>query len=125
MNGALVVLAASMHAALILFLIVGGPLSVRLPGVARPHLVAALATGAVFLAGWDCPLTVMEDHFRAAAGWASHDSGFVERYLVEPVRPGGITPAIQAVIVVVWVVPSVAGHLLRRHPMGWWSARGR
>lgn len=120
MNETLVVLVACTHAALIAFLIIGGPLSIRRPRWARPHLIAAAVTGAVFLSGMDCPLTVVEDHFRAAAGWTTYESGFVERYLVEPLRPAGLTLAIQIALVAVWTVPTVIGHTLRcRRVVGW------
>ena len=101
------------HLALVVLLVVGGPLGVRRPALARFHLVAAGATTAVFLAGMDCPLTVWEKDARLAAGWASYDGGFLERYLVRPWHPAGMTWWIAAGILAVWLLPSVAGHGLR------------
>ena len=63
MNGLLAWTMAGAHLALIAFLITGAWFT----GLRKAHLVAALATAAVFLVGADCPLTVWENHFRAAA----------------------------------------------------------
>lgn len=103
------------HLTLMIFLIGGGPLGVHRPWVARVHLAAAAATGAVFLLGADCPLTTWEKQARSAAGWPGYRGGFIEHYLVRPLHPSGITTAITVLIVAAWVVPSIAGHAVRRH----------
>lgn len=58
----------------------------------------------------------MENHFRAADRRPVIE-GFVEHYLVRPIYPDGMTPALQALVLAAWVVPTVVGygHLLRRH----------
>lgn len=101
------------HLALVVLLIVGGPLGVRRPRLARLHLAAAAATTAVFLAGMDCPLTVWEKQARVAAGWGSYDGGFLDHYLVRPWHPSGMTWWIVLGILAIWLVPSVVGHAVR------------
>jgi hypothetical protein len=112
--------AALAHLALIAWLVVGGPVAACRPSLARWHLAAVVPTGAVFLAGADCPLTVWEKACREAAGWAVYEGGFLEHYVVRvrPVHHGGMSPAVQVAIVVAWVLPTLAGH-------GWLLARGR
>ncbi|HYF46435.1 MAG TPA: DUF2784 family protein, partial [Acidimicrobiales bacterium] len=80
MNGLLAWTMAAAHLSLIVFLVIGA----WFPRLRRAHLVAALATAAVFLLGADCPLTVWENHFRDAAGWGTYDEGFVAHYLWRP-----------------------------------------
>ncbi|MGI8756175.1 MAG: DUF2784 domain-containing protein [Acidimicrobiales bacterium] len=108
------------HVSLIVFLIVGAPLGITRPLVARLHLVAAVATGTVFALGADCPFTVWEKSARSAAGWPVYRGGFVEHYLVQPVYGGGMTPLVTTMIMAAWLVPSLVGHGIRlrrrRHP---------
>ena len=103
------------HAALVVFLIAGSWLTVRWPRVLKAHLVAIAATGAVFLAGADCPLTVWENHFRAAAGWSTYDGGFIAHHLVAPITGSEVlSPAVQVLLVASWTVPTALGYAARR-----------
>jgi len=109
-NGALAGTMALAHLALIVWLVVGGPLSLRWRRLGPLHLLAVAPTAAVFLAGADCPLTVWEKHFREAAGWPSYRGGFIENYLVEPWHSGGISPLVSVAVAATWIVPTVVGH---------------
>ena len=113
MNGVMAWAMALAHLSLILFLVTGAWFSLRWPAVRRWHLVAIATTGAVFLAGADCPLTVWENHFRDAAGWSTYGNGFVVHYLVEPLT--GITrldTTGQALVLAAWLVPTLVGYLV-------------
>src|SRR5690242_5515656 len=99
MNGLLACTMALAHLSLIVFLIVGA----WRPVWRRLHLVAVGATATVFLLGADCPLTVWENHFRAAAGWDSYGDGFVAHYLWRPAP---------VLVVAAWLVPTVLAYLL-------------
>ncbi len=113
MNGFLAWLMAGAHLLLIVFLITGAWLARRHPALRPVHLAAIMATAAVFLAGADCPLTVWENHFRAAAGWDAYGEGFVVHYLIEPLTGvGRLGPAAQALVVAAWVVPTIVGYLV-------------
>lgn len=109
MNHALAILMAVTHGLFILFLVSGALLARRWPGWVRPHLAAVAATAAVFLAGADCPLTTWENHFRAADGRPVIE-GFVEHYIISPFHPGGMTLALQALVLSAWVVPTAVGY---------------
>jgi hypothetical protein len=99
MNGLLAWTMALAHLSLIAFLITGAWFT----GLRKAHLVAALATAAVFLVGADCPLTVWENHFRAAAGWDTYGEGFVAHYLWRPAP---------ALVIAAWMVPTAFAYLL-------------
>ena len=98
MNGLLAWTMAASHLGLIVFLVVGA----WWPTLRWHHLVAAVATATVFLLGADCPLTVWENHFRAAAGWDTYGEGFVAHYLWRPAP---------TLVIAAWVVPTVLGYV--------------
>ena len=99
MNGLLAWTMAFSHLSLIVFLIVGA----WFPRLRPPHLMAVGATATVFLLGADCPLTVWENHFRAAAGWDTYGEGFVGHYLWRPAP---------VVVVAAWLVPTAVAYLV-------------
>ena len=111
MNGLLAWTMALSHLSLIVFLIVGA----WFPRLRPLHLVAVGATATVFLAGADCPLTVWENHFRAAAGWDTYGEGFVAHYLWRP-APG--------LVVAAWLVPTVLGYVVVRGMNSYRQASG-
>jgi Na+/glutamate symporter len=106
---------AMSHLALIVVLILGGPISVRRPWFVRVHVPAAIATAAVFVMGADCPLTVWEKSFLRRAGETPYEGGFIEHHLVEPITGGGMTPAVSAVILASWLVPTVIAYTMHVH----------
>jgi hypothetical protein len=108
MNGLLAWTMAAAHLALIVFLIVGAWFTRRWPGVRAVHLGAIAATAVVFLAGADCPLTVWENHFRAAAGWDTYGDGFVVHHLLDPLL--GVTRPSPVAVVAAWLVPTLVGY---------------
>lgn len=76
-----------LHAAFILFALLGGLLILRKRWMAWIHLPVLLWAALVNLAGWTCPLTPLENVFRASAGQAGYEGGFVEHYIVPLVYP--------------------------------------
>jgi hypothetical protein len=99
-------LAALVHLAFIVFLVVGGPLAVRWPRVVPFHLAALGATIAVNLTGSECPLTAIEQQALAWSGRVPYDGGFISHYLVEPIRPAGIDATVNLVMVLLLCVPT-------------------
>ena len=84
-----------LHLAFVLFVLLGGLLVYRWPRWAWLH-VPAFAWGAVIeFNGWICPLTPLEQRFRAAAGEGGYSGGFVEHYLLPMLYPEGLTREIQ------------------------------
>ena len=100
------------HLAFIAFVVAGGFAALRWPKVAWAH-VPCLAWGALIeFAGWICPLTPLENRLRLAGGEAGYAGGFVERYLLPVVYPGGLTREIQ-----LWLGASVL--VLNAVAYGW------
>jgi hypothetical protein len=84
-----------LHLAFVLFALLGGLLVYRWPRWAWLH-VPAFAWGAVIeFNDWICPLTPLEQRFRAAAGEGGYSGGFVEHYLLPMLYPEGLTREIQ------------------------------
>jgi hypothetical protein len=46
-------------------------------------------------AGWICPLTPLENHFRQRASAQGYQGGFVDHYLVPLIYPEGLTLSLQ------------------------------
>jgi hypothetical protein len=105
------------HFTFIVLLIVGAPLALLWSWMPKVHVPAALATGAIFVAGADCPLTTWQKACIRRAGKQPYSGGFIEHYLVHPITGGGITSSVKAVILLTWVVPTVVGYslVLKRH----------
>jgi hypothetical protein len=82
------------HVAFVVFVVVGGFLVLRWPWVAWLHVPAAVWGSLIEFAHWVCPLTYVENAFRARAGEAGY-TGFIQHYLLRALYPNGLTPAIQ------------------------------
>jgi hypothetical protein len=105
------------HAAYVVFVVVGGFLAWRWRTVAWWHVPAAAWGVAVELAGWSCPLTPLENALRARAGGAGYHGGFIEHYVEPLLYPVGLTVPHQIVLgCFALAVNLVAyGVLVRRH----------
>ena len=105
-----------LHGAFIVFVVFGGWLAWRWRWVAWLHVPCAAWGTMVELAGWVCPLTPLENTFRARAGEAGYRGGFIEHYVVPAIYPAGLTRAQQIVLgAVVLAINVVAyGLLIRR-----------
>jgi hypothetical protein len=111
-------LALLLHLAFILFVVGGGLAVPRHPRLAWLHLPAAVWGVAVEVAGWFCPLTDLENHWRALAGQAGYAGSFIDRYLTALIYPDGLSrPAQIGLGLTVLVVNLLAyGRLLRKKP---------
>jgi hypothetical protein len=84
-----------LHLAFILFVLFGALAVLRWPRLALLHVPAAAWGAAVELWHLYCPLTLLENDLRWAAGEAGYAGGFVEHYLIPLIYPAGLTPQIQ------------------------------
>jgi hypothetical protein len=110
-----------LHFAFVLFVVFGGLFALRWPRAAWIHLPAALwGAGIEFLQGI-CPLTPLENHLRRLGGEAGYSGGFVERYVLPVLYPGGLTREVQLVLggLVILVNVVVYAAVWRR-----WRGRG-
>jgi hypothetical protein len=89
---------ALLHAAFVVFVILGGFLVLRWPRVAWFHVPAAIWGVLIEYAGWICPLTPIENAFRERAGQAGYSGGFIEHYVLGALYPAGLTREIQWVL---------------------------
>jgi len=48
--------------------------------------------------GWICPLTPLENSFRARGGEAGYSGGFIEHYIQPLLYPAGLTRSTQVVL---------------------------
>lgn len=91
-------LAVLAHALFVLFVLFGGLAVLRRPRLAWLHLPAAIWGGAVELAGWICPLTYLENHFRQLGGSAGYSGDFIRHYLEPVLYPPGLTEQGQTIM---------------------------
>jgi len=104
------------HAAFVLFAVLGGFLAWRWRAVALLHVPCALWGIAIEYAGWICPLTPLENALRERAGLEGYHGGFVEHYVIPALYPAGLARPTQALLgTLVLMVNLVAyGVLIRR-----------
>jgi hypothetical protein len=115
-SGLLADLVLALHAAFVVFALLGGLLVLRWPRVAWLHLPAAAWGGIVELAGWVCPLTPLENALRVAAGGEGYRAGFLEHYLEPLLYPSALTRGVQVALGLALLATNVAVYavVLRR-----------
>lgn len=120
-------LVAATHLLVILAVLAGGLLAWRWRGLLWVHVPLALTVAAVNLSGAECPLTALELALREQGGRPGYPGGFIEHYLVTPVHPAGITPAVQVGIYVAVLAPNLLAYarLLARSGTGRWALSSR
>lgn len=104
------------HFVFVLFVVLGGLLVLRWPGVAYLHIPAAVYGAAIEFAGWICPLTPLEQWLRRQAGEAAYSGGFIEHYILPLLYPSALTREIQLLLgfLVIAVNLAIYGYVLRR-----------
>jgi len=101
-----------LHAAFILFVVLGGLLVLWRRTVAWLHIPAAAWGILIEFKGWICPLTYLENDLRQAAGGSGYAGGFVDHYLAPLVYPEALTPEIQVLLGVAALLVNVAVYAL-------------
>jgi hypothetical protein len=86
------------HLAFIVFVMLGGLLLLKWPRLIYLHLPAVVWGILVELRGWLCPLTPLEQHYRALAGETGYSGGFVQHYLLPLIYPAGLTRDVQTLL---------------------------
>jgi hypothetical protein len=86
------------HALFVVFVVTGGFLALRWRHAPWLHLPLAAWGAWVELGNRVCPLTPLENHFRARAGEHGYEGGFLEHYLLGILYPEGLTREIQLVL---------------------------
>jgi Protein of Unknown function (DUF2784) len=90
------------------------------PNWAWIHVPIVAWSSVVNLAGWTCPLTPLENRFRATAGGTGYEGGFIQHYIGPLVYPGGMPRRLElvaGVVIVLW-------NALLYACIYWWPGRG-
>lgn len=101
---------AVVHAAAVVLMLTGALVALRLPRVLLVHAPLSAAILGVALAGADCPLTTLEAALREQAGGPGLRGGFLGHYVLGPLGVEVASPATQACIVAVAVLPNALGY---------------
>ncbi|HNV88926.1 MAG TPA: DUF2784 domain-containing protein [Methylotenera sp.] len=97
-----------LHLAFILFVLLGGAMTIWLRWIPFIHLPAAVWGFFVELTGRVCPLTYLENYFRIKAGQSGYTESFIEHYLLDIIYPSGLTREIQLALAGVVIVVNIA-----------------
>ncbi|MGA9572365.1 MAG: DUF2784 domain-containing protein [Lysobacterales bacterium] len=87
-----------LHAAFILFVVLGGLLVLWRRRLAWLHIPAAAWGILIEFRGWICPLTYLENDLRRAAGGSGYDGGFIDHYLAPLIYPAALTHGTQVML---------------------------
>ena len=96
------------HLIFILFVISGGLLVLRNKRWSIIHLPAALWAAAIEFKGWICPLTPLENWFRAKGGNSIYQGDFIERYLLPIIYPANLTRELQIIFGLSVIIINIA-----------------
>lgn len=108
------------HAAFVVFVMLGGLLVLRWPRLAWIHLPVVAWGAGIEFAGAICPLTPLENHWRALAGEQGYSGGFVEHYVFAMLYPEGLTRNVQLALALLVLVVNATVYTLiwRRRSRG-------
>jgi len=87
-----------LHAAFILFVVLGGLLVLWRRRLVWLHVPAAAWGILIEFRGWICPLTFVENDLRLAAGGSGYAGGFIDHYLAPLVYPAALTHVTQLML---------------------------
>ena len=103
-------LVAVVHALAVVLMVTGALVALRRPRFLLVHTPVAAAILAVHLAGAPCPLTELELALRERAGGTAYTGGFLGHHVFAPLGLDVGSPAVQAGIYTVALVPNVLGY---------------
>ena len=87
-----------LHGLFILSVVFGGFLVLKWRKLIWAHLPVVIWGALVEFAGWICPLTPWENHFRMKAGEAVYEGDFIGEYILPLIYPEELTRGIQIVL---------------------------
>ena len=96
-------LAVTLHFGFLVFLVVGGLVSLRWRWALWLHIAAAAWGAAIVAVGQPCPLTSLERWATVRAGGPTYDTGFMDRYVEGVIYPGSLTGVVRALVAIVVV----------------------
>jgi hypothetical protein len=104
------------HLGFVVFVVLGGLLVMKWPGLIWFHLAAVFWGIAIELSGWICPLTPLENWLRHKGGEENYQFDFVAHYLLPMLYPQGLTRRSQIVLgaLVLVVNGAIYGWVLKK-----------
>jgi hypothetical protein len=84
--------------AFVLFAVLGGFLAFKWRRAIWFHIPAAIWAALIEFAGWECPLTPLENWLRRMGGEAGYQTSFIERYLIPVIYPASFTRSLHIVL---------------------------
>jgi hypothetical protein len=119
---ALADLILALHLGFVLFVVLGGLLVLKWPRAAWLHVPAAIWGVLIEYTGWICPLTPLENSFRARGGEAGYSGGFIEHYIQPALYPAGLTRSTQVVLGSLVLILNLTAYVIvisrmRRHKL--------
>ena len=102
-----------LHAAFLLFFVLGGFLAWRWPKVVWAHLAVVAWSLAIVIVDYDCPLTGAEKYFLRRGGEEIYPRGYISHYLDGTIWPEGAAPIAEKVGFALIVISYVGFFVLR------------
>jgi hypothetical protein len=99
-----------LHLGFVLFVVLGGLLVLRRPKLAWPHIPAAIWGVLIEYTGWICPLTPLENSFRARGGQPGYGGGFIQHYIQPVLYPAGLTRSTQVILGSIVLILNLAAY---------------
>lgn len=96
------------HAAFVVFVVLGGLLALRWQRLAWIHLPAAIWAAIVEFFGWVCPLTPLENWLRQRGEESGYGSDFVAHYIFPTLYPEELTREVQIALGVFVILINLA-----------------
>ena len=99
------------HAAFVVFVVIGGFLALRWRRLIWVHLPTVAWAAAIELIGFRCPLTPLENALRLRAGETAYSGTFLEYHLLRLLYPTGLTRPIQYALGAAVVLGNVVAYV--------------
>lgn len=87
-----------LHLGFVLFVVLGGLLVLRWPGLAWLHVPAAAWGTLIEFSGGICPLTPLENRFRRLGGETGYSGEFIDHYVRALLYPNGLSRGTQLLL---------------------------
>ena len=100
------------HLLFVLFVVLGGFLSLRWRGLLWFHLPVAAYGAFIELVHFVCPLTPLENWLRRRGGQQGYEGSFIETYVLHILYPDGLTRRVEIVLGVGVIVINVVAYWL-------------
>lgn len=95
------------HFSFVLFVLLGGLLTLKWKWAMWLHLPAVMWGTLIEFVGWICPLTPLENWLRDVGGGQGYQSSFIEYYVMPLLYPTGLTREIQIFLGVLVILLNV------------------